>query len=227
MFRQFIDEERGELIYVGETEESATRLLSHDKQKDFWDHAYFFFSRTHQLNKADIKFLEAKIYQMIRESGRYKLANSNIPKESYVHDIRQSELMDILETIEFILGGAFNLFPFKKINIPLEVGETKDKINRLKHRLVELEREIFYMNQKGADAKGYLIGEGKKFVVLKGSKTLLIEKEATCFKTLSAAASLERLKNQEILQEMNGYYQFTENYIFNSPSGASDLIYLS
>ena len=220
------DEEQGDLIYVGETEEAAIRLLNHDKKKEFWDYAYFFFSNTHNLNKADVKFLEAKIYQAIKEAGRYKLENATIPKESHVHDIRQSELMDMFKTIEFILGGAFNLFPFKKVDLQLEVNETKEKINHLKQQLDELEKETFYMTQKGADAKGYLLGEGKKFVVLKGSKTASIEKAANSFKEISAATNLERLKKQGVLQEIDGYYQFNETHIFNSPSGASDLIYL-
>ena len=220
------DEEQGDLIYVGETEEAAIRLLNHDKKKEFWDYAYFFFSNTHNLNKADVKFLEAKIYQAIKEAGRYKLENASIPKESHVHDIRQSELMDMFKTIEFILGGAFNLFPFKKVDLQLEVNETKEKINHLKQQLDELEKETFYMTQKGADAKGYLLGEGKKFVVLKGSKTASIEKAANSFKEISAATNLERLKKQGVLQEVDGYYQFNETHIFNSPSGASDLIYL-
>ena len=220
------DEEQGDLIYVGETEEAAIRLLNHDKKKEFWDYAYFFFSNTHNLNKADVKFLEAKIYQTIKEAGRYKLENASIPKESHVHDIRQSELMDMFKTIEFILGGAFNLFPFKKVDLQLEVNQTKEKINYLKQQLDELEKETFYMTQKGADAKGYLLGEGKKFVVLKGSKTASIEKAANSFKEISAATNLERLKKQGVLQEIDGYYQFNETHIFNSPSGASDLIYL-
>ena len=220
------DEEQGDLIYVGETEEAAIRLLNHDKKKEFWDYAYFFFSNTHNLNKADVKFLEAKIYQAIKEAGRYKLENASIPKESHVHDIRQSELMDMFKTIEFILGGAFNLFPFKKVDLQLEVNETKEKINHLQQQLDELEKETFYMTQKGADAKGYLLGEGKKFVVLKGSKTASIEKAANSFKEISAATNLERLKKQGVLQEIDGYYQFNEAHIFNSPSGASDLIYL-
>ena len=220
------DEEQGDLIYVGETEEAAIRLMNHDKKKEFWDYAYFFFSNTHNLNKADVKFLEARIYQAIKEAGRYKLENATIPKESHVHDIRQSELMDMFKTIEFILGGAFNLFPFKKVDLQLEVNETKEKINHLKQQLDELEKETFYMTQKGADAKGYLLGEGKKFVVLKGSKTASIEKAANSFKEISAATNLERLKKQGVLQEIDGYYQFNETHIFNSPSGASNLIYL-
>ena len=220
------DEEQGDLIYVGETEEAAIRLLDHNKKKEFWDYAYFFFSNTHNLNKADVKFLEAKIYQAIKEAGRYKLENASNPKESHVHDIRQSELMDMFKTIEFILGGAFNLYPFKKVDLQLEVNETKEKINHLKQQLDELEKETFYMTQKGADAKGYLLGEGKKFVVLKGSKTASIEKAANSFKEISAATNLERLKKQGVLQEIDGYYQFNETHIFNSPSGASDLIYL-
>ena len=96
------DDEQRELIYVGETEDASVRLLNHDKQKYFWDYAFFFVSNTQHLNKADVKFLEAKIYQIIKEAGRYQLANASVPKESHVHAIRKTELLDILKTIEFI-----------------------------------------------------------------------------------------------------------------------------
>lgn len=218
------DEDKGEMIYVGETEGASIRLLDHNKQKQFWDYAFFFVSNMQHLNKADVRFLESKIYQTIKEAGRYKLANASIPKESHVHAIRKTELMDILKTIEFILGGAFNLFPFKKVDIQSEVTKTQTQINKLKQQLDDL--EIFYLKQKGADAKGYLLGEGKKFVVLKGSKTAPIDKATTRFKELSAANALEKLKKQGVIEQTNGYYQFIETHIFNTPSGASDLIQL-
>ena len=150
------------MIYVGETEGASTRLLDHHKKKIFWDYAFFFMSNTGHLNKADVKFLESKIYHIIKEAGRYHLENTTIPKESHVHTIRKTELMDILKTIEFILGGAFNLFPFKKVDIEADVANTQSQINQLKQQLDSL--EIFYMKQRQADARGYLIGEGKNLL---------------------------------------------------------------
>lgn len=218
------DDEQRELIYVGETEDASVRLLNHDKQKYFWDYAFFFVSNTQHLNKADVKFLEAKIYQIIKEAGRYQLANASVPKESHVHAIRKTELLDILKTIEFILGGAFNFFPFKKVDIEDEVAKTQTQIQKLNQQLNEL--ELFYMKQKQADAKGYLLGEGKKFVVLKGSKTAPIENKANTFSQIGAATYLEKLIKQRVIELIDGHYHFKETHIFNTPSGASDLIYL-
>lgn len=220
------DEEMGDTIYVGETEGASTRIQDHHKTKQFWDHAFFFFSNTHHLNKADVKFLESKLYGAIKDAGRYRLYNASVPKESHVHDIRRTELMDMFKTIEFILGGAFNVFPFKKVNIEAGVTQTENEINRLKQRLDDLQKEIFYMTQKGSDSRGYLLGEGKKFVVLNGSYTAPIEKITPTFKEISASQHLDKLREKGILEEVNGRYQFKETYIFNSPSGASDVIYL-
>ena len=108
------DDEQRELIYVGETEDASVRLLNHDKQNIFGIMLSSLLAILKHLNKADVKFLEAKIYQIIKEAGRYQLANASVPKESHVHAIRKTELLDILKTIEFILGGAFNFFPFKR-----------------------------------------------------------------------------------------------------------------
>ena len=111
------------------------------------------------------------------------------------------------------------------MDIEADVANTQSQINQLKQQLDSL--EIFYMKQRQADARGYLIGEGKKFIVLKGSKTASIEKAANSFKNLSAATYLEKLQKQGFIEAVNGYYQFQENCIFNSPSAASCIIYLA
>ena len=153
------DEQTNEdLLYVGETEESVNRLRTHKQSKIFWDSAYVFYSATNQLTKSDFKYLEAKIYQKVKESNRYQLDNSSIPKQSYVPEVRTYELNDILQTIEFILGGAFHIFPFESLSIE----KTEDSGE------VKQQEEIFYLTEKGTNAKGYLLGEGKRFVVLKG-----------------------------------------------------------
>ena len=58
------------------------------------------------------------------------------------------------------------------------------------------------MKQKQADARGYLLGEGKKFVVLKGSKTALIEKTTNSFNGLRAAIYLEKIKGTKRPEEV-------------------------
>lgn len=82
------------------------------------------------------------------------------------------------------------------------------------------------MTQKGANAKGYLLGEGKKFVVLKDSYTAPIEDMANTFKNIAGYRLIQFLLNQGIIKQIDGRYKFQQTYIFNTPSAASDCIYL-
>lgn len=48
------------------------------------------------------------------------------------------------------------------MDIETEVANTRLQINQLKQQLDSL--EIFYMKQRQADARGYLLGEGKSLL---------------------------------------------------------------
>lgn len=48
------------------------------------------------------------------------------------------------------------------MDIEADVANTQSQINQLKQQLDSL--EIFYMKQRQADARGYLIGEGKNLL---------------------------------------------------------------
>lgn len=216
-----------ETIYVGETEEVAKRITQHDKGKTFWDYAIVFISKTGDLNKADIKFLEYNIYEQIKGAARYKLENSSVPKESHVVNTRKAELFDYLETIKFILGAAYRIYPFKSIYKQEDIQYKKQYIELLKNEIDEEEKEIFYINKKEIQAKGYLLGEEKKFVVLAGS-TGRIKLSATNLDLKSARCRLyDQLLAQGVIEEQENNIIFTTEYIFNSPSQASDLLTLT
>ena len=58
-----IDEKTGEnRAYIGEAEDIYTRLLQHNKNKEFWRECLVFVSQDNSLNKAHIKFIENELY---------------------------------------------------------------------------------------------------------------------------------------------------------------------
>ncbi|MFN3327112.1 MAG: GIY-YIG nuclease family protein, partial [Bryobacteraceae bacterium] len=74
--------ESGQLlrIYVGEGDSVLSRLDQHAKQKDFWTHAVVFTSKDQNLNKAHVKYLEARLVQLAADAKRAELDNGNIPQ---------------------------------------------------------------------------------------------------------------------------------------------------
>ena len=69
------DSETGEpAIYIGEAENIRDRIKAH-LQKDFWNQIIFFTSKDENLTKAHIRYLEGKLIEQARSSGRAKVTN--------------------------------------------------------------------------------------------------------------------------------------------------------
>jgi len=209
------DDSNEDVIYVGETEEASTRIHQHNKGKAFWNYAIVLSSISKNLNKADVKFLERYIYDAIKNANRFKLENSTIPRDSYINQIRKAELIDIFGTIEFLLGGAFNIYPFKSINKHISINYKQKQIETLKAEIEREETEVFYLSRRGAEGKGYLLGEGKKFVIMQGSRGVCKEKKANHI--IEGASNLlklvERLLEEKVIKEMDGSYFFNVRII--------------
>jgi hypothetical protein len=66
-------------IYVGEGEELRVRIDAQHKDKDFWTRLVAFTSFGQSLNKATIRYLEARLLQMAAAAGRAVLDNGTAP----------------------------------------------------------------------------------------------------------------------------------------------------
>lgn len=61
-------------IYVGEAENIRDRIKTH-LGKDFWNQIVFFTSKDENLTKAHIRYLEGKLIELARKSGRAAVTN--------------------------------------------------------------------------------------------------------------------------------------------------------
>ena len=74
-------------LYVGETDDSIKRLKNHEA-KDFWTEAIVFHSTTETLSTTEVRWLEAKTYEALKELGYYDLSENKVapqqppPKET-------------------------------------------------------------------------------------------------------------------------------------------------
>lgn len=151
------DEDLNEMVYIGEGEEILKRIIQHLPQKDFWHEAIIFVSKDENLNKAHIKYLENRLYDLAKSAARYKVQNTIIPTKSAISESDQAEMEEFLENVKLL-------------------------VNTLGHKVFEEKRELninqssrednFYIRAaRGAEAMGKPSSEG--FVVFKGSKAAL------------------------------------------------------
>ncbi len=189
-------------VYVGEAETVMTRLAQHETNKDFWQYAVAFISKSNNLTKAHVKFLESHIIETLSKSGRCRLENHVSPNKVNLPESDQSDMIEFIENLELLTGAlGWNFF-------------------RQSSSVTTAEKIKYYCSGPSAKAEGFMDDEG--FIVLKDSyaRSKLVE---------SAKAGWvpnihQKLLSNNILRKEGDSYYFTQDYLFNSPSAAAAAI---
>lgn len=102
-------------LYVGETDDSIKRLRNHEA-KDFWTEAIVFHSTTDTLSTTEVKWLEAKTYETLKELGYYDLSeNKQVPQQPPLKRNQIYTLEPIFEEAKnYICAAGFDIFLKKK-----------------------------------------------------------------------------------------------------------------
>lgn len=105
-------------LYVGETDDSISRLRNHEA-KDFWTEAIVFHSTTDTLSTTEVKWLEAKTYETLKNLGYYDLSeNKRVPQQPPLKKNQIYTLEPIFEEAKnYICAAGFDIFIKKKENI--------------------------------------------------------------------------------------------------------------
>lgn len=197
------DEENNDTVYVGEAEKMLVRLKQHLKDKNYWNDCVVVISKDNILNKAHVKFLENKFYNLASDANRATIINSTVPTCSSISEFDEAMLIEFIENSR-LLVNTLGYKVFDKIDVT-ELGNGKNK------------KDIFYIKaMRGADASGMLVSDG--FIVLKNSK---IANDTTPSTQEYLIALREKLLSKGII---NKDYFFTADYLFSSPSLAAGVV---
>ncbi len=85
--------------YIGEAENVYSRLVQHVSEKEFWNEAVVFISKDENLNKAHIKYLESRLYDLATTAGRFQIENGNTPTKSSISETDQAEMEEFIEYV--------------------------------------------------------------------------------------------------------------------------------
>jgi len=189
------------LVYIGEGEVCFDRIKEHNKNKDFWTHCIIVATKTDEYTKTDGKFLEYFSLKIAKEKGRFKIENSTGSKEPSISESKKHDLLDNFETIKVLLAT---------LGYPLFESNAKKRTNQ---------NDDFFIHFKGLTAKGSYIDEG--FIVYKGSEAR--KNQAASFRNTQIVLR-EKLIKDKILEVKTNSIVFLQDYIFPSPSAASDMV---
>ena len=196
------DDDNNDTIYIGEAEKMISRLKQHIKDHNYWNDCVVVISKDNILNKAHVKYLENKFYNLAYNAKRSMVINSTVPTCSSVSEFDESMLEEFIENSK-LLVNTLGYKVFEKIDAELIEKNNGDNT-------------FFIKATRGADAKGMLIPDG--FLVVSGSKVAIDT-------TPSMAESLVRIRNKLFEKNIiDENYCFVEDHIFTSPSVAASVV---
>lgn len=190
--------------YIGEAENLWNRLSTHDSSKDFWQTAIAFVSKDNNLTKAHVKYLESKCLDLAKTAKRFDLDNGKESSLSPLPEADIAEMEEFLENLKLLLSALG--YPILQEVISKEQKNTSDP--------------LFICKGKEALATGRMTNEG--FVVYKDSTATASISSAVIERNQRVIEKL--ISHNYITKQNDSLYVFTKDYVFNSPSAASDII---
>jgi hypothetical protein len=187
-------------VYIGQTGDLRSRLVSHDRSKDFWERVLVVISRTNSLTQTHAVFLEWHCLKAARAAGRFLAENSNSGSKPHTPAPLEADCLEIFDTAKVLLATlGYPLFS--------ELGRTDSRADD----------ELFFIKGTGASGKGLYSAEG--FVVLKDS--VARRDNVPSIIGTSVERMRERLVKEQVFRDEGDRYVVTRNYKFGSPSSAA------
>jgi hypothetical protein len=190
--------------YIGEAENLWNRLSTHDSSKDFWQTAVAFVSKDNNLTKAHVKYLESRCLSIANKVKRFNLENNTESSLPSLPEADMSEMEEFLENLKLLLSALG--YPILQELMAKEQKSISDP--------------IFICKGKGALATGRMTNDG--FVVYQESTATANISNAVVDRNQKLIDKL--LLNKYLEKQNDNLYVFVKDYVFNSPSAASDII---
>jgi hypothetical protein len=185
-------------IYVGETDVLKDRLDAHQKNKDFWTKAVVFTSKDANLNKAHVRYLEARLLAIAAEANRAELDNGSA---TTLPGLSEADRADM----ESFLADMLTIYPVLGISAFERAAEATQAAAS----------ERLYLTGK-ATAEGQEASDG--FVVFKNA---LARSDSVPSIHAYIIALRESLTAAGVLVVDGEHLRLTQDYLFSSPSNAA------
>jgi hypothetical protein len=185
-------------IYIGEAETLQSRILQHNKTKDFWNSVICFLSEKNNINKAHIKYLESYSYTQAKKINKCILENTAQPAKANLTEQDEDFMMSFYDDVKLLIST---------LGFPILEESKKTNSN------------FYICKGKDAYATGEYLEDG--FLVFKGSTSNLQESKTAGTWVINMR---KKLINKGVLREENSQLIFTEDFLFSSVSAAATTV---
>jgi len=195
-------------LYVGEADALRERIRQHVAGKEFWTRLVAFSSTNEGLNKAHVRYLEARLVGLARDANQWELENGTQPAPPPLSEPDRADA-------EWFLAEMLVIFPL----LGIDAFEAASSQARAPAPGQEGESPELILRERGAEALGREVADG--FVVLKGSL-------ARASETQSIHQFMHDLRRQlldrGVLVADDDHLAFTQDFRFSSPSTAAGVL---
>jgi hypothetical protein len=189
--------------YIGEAEVIRERLKQH-KTKEFWISAIVFVSKDENLTKAHVRYLENRVLTEAAQVGRCALEQNQAGGSKLPEADR--------EDMEVFLSHIRQLLPVLGSDLLIPIAQPAAK---------QQSGGILFCRMKGAEGRGRRTPD--EFVVFRGSTAVLHERELAKRYPYMLTLRNQLIDNGTLIKN-DGFYEFTKDAEFSSPSAAAAVI---
>ncbi|MBE7619352.1 GIY-YIG nuclease family protein [Komagataeibacter sp. FNDCR1] len=217
------EKEGQDFAYIGEAEDLSTRLKQHAAatDKDWWETAVLVSASANRLNKAHVKYLEARLVTMAREIGHTPLHNGNSPSLPGLTEADIAKMEAFLANLMVVLP-AIRVDMFIQRSRP--AGSSRPvpafEAPEAGTNPATTETARFFLHKPRIDLTAKAIFQDGEFVVEAGSQARTEWHGEGTYKPLH-----EELVRSGILQLSGEHRVFTKDYAFRSPSAAAAVVF--
>ena len=204
--------------YVGEGEDISARIRSHDVRKEWWTSAVMITSAANKLNKAHVRYLEARLIAQANAIGRVPLDNGTSPTIAVLSEADVAKMEAFLENL-FIVLPAVRVDMFIQRSRPSRQHPVVDTSEPASPTTAGEVRFVLRGGKFGLDATA-LLRDGE-FVVEAGSRARAswVGVEYATYAPLYA-----ELERAGVIISKGDHRVFATDYAFRSPSAAAAVV---
>jgi hypothetical protein len=205
------------LAYIGEGEDIAARMKSHEANKDWWTTAVLVTSAANNLHKAHAKFLESRLVEEARKVGVMPLENGNTPPRPGLSESGRANMEAFLEYLFMVLPA---------VRVDMFIQNVRPAASHIESPAVggSSPPVPFVLDYPKVGLKASAVLVDGEFVVQAGSQARSTwegqEKATSGYANLHA-----ELRQANVLVAQGAHCVFAQNYAFTSPSAAAAVVY--
>lgn len=217
-----LGDQNGEpFAYIGEGEDISARIRQHDVRKEWWNNVVLITASANKLNKAHVRYLEARLIARAKAIGHTPLDNLTAPILPTLSEADIAKMEAFIENLLIVL-------PAVRVDMFIQRARAATPLTSVApvHRLTDAQRNDaigtrFLLESRKHSLRASAVMIDGEFVVEAGSMSKF---EWTGLDHHTYASLYAELRRSGVLTEQGAHCVFNQNYAFRSPSAAAAVV---